>query len=122
MVKKNNEALKTLHNSFENLLSLNKKIGIYSLSKTYLDELLWAHYANSHNGFCIEYDLDILLSSFTTEKVYPISVSYGNTPPEISITDMPVKNDNIIYKMTAFKSKHWEYEQEYRIITDSFGK
>ena len=53
--------------ALEDLLSYNKKIGIYSLSKTFIDELLWAHYGNSHKGFCIEYDLDILLNSFKTE-------------------------------------------------------
>lgn len=120
--KRRNEALNELHSALENLLSVNKKIGIYSLSKSYLDELLWAHYSNSHKGFCIEYDLDILLSSFKTEKVYPFPVIYGNNPPEISLADIPVKNDSIIYKMTAYKSKRWEYEQEYRIITDYFGK
>jgi len=43
---------------------MSKKIGIFSLSKKYDDELLWAHYANSHKGFCIEYDLEILLKLF----------------------------------------------------------
>lgn len=120
--QRRNEELGNLHNALDNLLSANKKIGVYSLSKTYLDELLWAHYSNSHKGFCIEYDLDILLESFKPQKVYPFSVCYGNTPPEITIRDIPVKNDNIIYKMTAFKSKRWGYEKEYRIITDHFGK
>lgn len=120
--KRKNEALKNLHLALEDLLSINKKIGIYSLSKTYLDELLWAHYANSHKGFCLEYNLELLLNSFKTEKVYPFSVSYGNSPPEISVSDMPIKNDEIIFKMTSCKSKRWEYEQEYRIITDNFGK
>lgn len=120
--KKRNDAFIGLHSAFDNLLSVNKRIGIYSLSKTYLDELLWAHYANSHKGFCIEYDSDLLVSSFKTEKAFPFSVLYGNNPPEISIKDMTIKNDGLIYKMTAYKSKRWEYEQEYRIVTDNFGK
>lgn len=120
--KKRNDAFVDLHNAFDNLLNVNKRIGIYSLSKSYLDELLWAHYANSHKGFCIEYDTDLLISSFKTEKVFPFSVLYGNNPPEITIKDIPMKNDGLIYKMTAYKSKRWEYEQEYRIVTDSFGK
>ena len=45
--------------------------GIYSLSKpkdgeTFpCNELLWAHYANSHKGFCIEYDLEKISSGVT---------------------------------------------------------
>ena len=49
------EVEKAAHNLFE---VKKKGIGIYSLSKTYKDELLWAHYADSHKGFCIEYDLE----------------------------------------------------------------
>ncbi len=41
-----------------NVLSLDSKIGIYSLSKNYKDGLLWAHYSEGHKGFCIEYDLN----------------------------------------------------------------
>lgn len=119
---KRNNAFVDLHTAFESLLTVNKRIGIYSLSKTYLDELLWAHYANSHKGFCIEYDSDLLVSSFKTEKAFTFSVSYGNNPPQITIKDMPIKNDGLIYKMTAYKSKRWEYEKEYRIINDNFGK
>lgn len=120
--KRRNDAFVDLHKAFENLLSVNKKIGIYSLSKSYLDELLWAHYANSHKGFCIKYDSDLLLASFKTEREYSFSVSYGNNPPEITIKDLPIKYDGLIFKLTAYKSKRWEYEQEYRIITDNFGK
>ncbi|ENA1765329.1 DUF2971 domain-containing protein [Flavobacterium psychrophilum] len=108
--------------ALEDLLSHNKKIGIYSLSKTYIDELLWAHYGNSHKGFCIEYDLDILLNSFKTEKIFSFPVKYNNTAPEIDFKDLTIKNDDLILKMTGFKSKRWEYEQEHRIITNSFGK
>lgn len=120
--KKRKDALKNLHDAFENLLSVNKRIGIYSLSKSYLDELLWAHYANSHKGFCLEYDSELLLKSFKTERVYPFSVSYENKPPEITVADISIKNDGLIFKMTGFKSKRWEYEQEFRIITDNSGK
>ncbi|PBJ11517.1 DUF2971 domain-containing protein [Flavobacterium sp. ACN6] len=120
--KKRNDAFVNLHTAFNNLLAFNKRIGIYALSKTYLDELLWAHYANSHKGFCIEYDSDLLISSFKTEKVFSYSVLYGNNPPEITIKDITIKNDGLIYKMTAYKSKRWEYEKEYRIVTDNFGK
>lgn len=117
----NNKLLK-VHDALENLLALNKKIGIYSLSKNYLDELLWAHYANSHKGFCIEYDLNTLINTFKTERVFHFPVKYNTVPPEVTIADVNIKNDDLIHKLSGFKSKRWEYEQEYRIITDNFGK
>ena len=60
---KDKEDLKLINDNTDEVLSLDNKMGIYSLSKTPLDELLWAHYANSHKGFCIEYDLDVLLKN-----------------------------------------------------------
>ena len=44
------------------LLQQSYRAGVYSMSKQKkgenfpCNELLWAHYANSHKGFCIEYD------------------------------------------------------------------
>ncbi|WP_161627185.1 DUF2971 domain-containing protein [Flavobacterium subsaxonicum] len=116
------QKLHNVHEALENFLSLNKRIGIYSLSKNYLDELLWAHYANSHKGFCIEYDLDTLIQTFKTEKVFSFPVIYNKLPPEISIADINNRKNNLIHKLSGFKSKRWEYEEEHRIITDYSGK
>jgi Protein of unknown function (DUF2971) len=116
------EKLLRVHEALENVLSLNKRLGIYSLSKNYLDELLWAHYANSHKGFCIEYDLDILLQTFKTEKVFSFPVIYNKTPPDITIADISNRNNTLLHKLSGYKSKRWEYEAEHRIITDYSGK
>lgn len=111
-----------LKTAFENLLSFDTKMGIYSLSKTWKDEILWTHYGNSHKGFCIEYDLDILLETYRTDKIYSFPIKYTSSPPEISLLDIPKGIQNgIIEKMAGYKSKRWEYEQEYRIITDRHG-
>ena len=39
------------------------ELGIFSLSKTVVNELLWAYYTNGHRGFCIEYNLEELKKS-----------------------------------------------------------
>ncbi len=103
------------------LLEVNKRLGIYSLSKTYKDELLWAHYAYSHQGFCIEYDLEILKDGYRN-KIFSFPVKYNNKPPDIDFSDLNSKSHELIHKMIGFKSKRWEYEKEYRIITDFAGE
>ena len=46
--------LTLIEQSLKNIIDMkDTKLGILSLSKRYDDELLWAHYANSHKGFCI---------------------------------------------------------------------
>jgi hypothetical protein len=94
---------KALHNLFE----IKKKgIGIYSLSKTFKDELLWAHYANSHKGFCVEYDLELLANSYKSFETFSFPVIYNKKPPEYGIRDINnKKNAQVVQKLAGYKSK-----------------
>ena len=105
------------------VLAFTKKIGIYSLSKTYDDELLWAHYANSHKGFCIEYDLNLLLETYKSNTIYSFPVIYKAKPPSVDFKDLIKTSDSnrLIQKMAGFKSLRWKYEKEIRIIIDDYG-
>lgn len=55
--------------NWNDLIDFKDKIGIYSLAssgKNFPDnELMWTHYANSHKGFCIAYDIEKLEDSET---------------------------------------------------------
>ncbi|SCY98009.1 DUF2971 domain-containing protein [Flavobacterium caeni] len=116
-----NESKNIVESSLKNLLSHNKRMGIYSLSKTYLNELLWAHYGNSHKGFCIEYNKEELLKSLEYENPFPFKIKYKKIPPEIDILDMLPNKNNIIRKIAGVKSKRWKYEKEFRIVHDDYG-
>lgn len=103
---KSEEDKKFLHESYENVLSFDKKMGIYSLSQTYIDELLWAHYGESHKGFCIEYDFNLLINSYSLNNAYHFPIKYSNKPPSIGVLDVALnKNNGMINKMGGFKSK-----------------
>ncbi|EMN4128460.1 DUF2971 domain-containing protein [Providencia vermicola] len=80
-------SLDLLKGAFSDLIATKDKSGIYSLSKTFTDELLWAHYADSHNGFCIEYDLD-KLCEFEGARYSIFDVIYQNKPPIINVDDI----------------------------------
>lgn len=118
------QAFDNVKDSFEKLLSFVDSAGIYSLSTDHVDELLWAHYADSHNGFCIEYELDELVT-FNGAANYSIPVKYLNSPPHIELSDITdVKNSNeiLLQKILATKSLRWEYEKELRVLTSLPGK
>lgn len=69
--------------------------------------LLWSHYADSHKGFCIEYDAS------TMPLAYAYKVRYKNKYPEVLY---PRPNDARAFIPALVKSKIWKYENEFRII------
>ena len=92
--------------------------------------LMWAHYADSYSGICIEYDFN-QINEFIG-FIYP--VEYSNKRPDILLQDIGIAgfdlkaketNKKIIkcetdterlFKMLLVKDSCWEYEKEWRII------
>ena len=98
-------ALENVKIVLKELLGFVDKSGIYSLSQTPLDELLWAHYACNHTGFCVEYDLDKLMEYEKNDYRY-LAVKYEDSPQKISISDIDTNEQNkILLKMLGTKSK-----------------
>lgn len=76
--------------------------------------LMWSHYAKSHSGLCIGFDDEILNSIDKWQVKGP--VNYSDSLPEYNIF---TQGKDEFYKATFLnKSKSWEYENEYRIVTD----
>lgn len=95
----------------ERLISIIRRMGIYSLSSTPKNLLLWSHYANEHKGFCIEY--------YGAPKAQGaesfLKVEYNDEPPDIYLL-----NDVQLRSTAAkFKRKEWKYEEEYRCVYES---
>ena len=62
-VSKNSEtrnSFKNLLNQVDTLIDSTIKRGVLSLSKSYNHQLLWSHYADSHKGYCVGYDVSVL--------------------------------------------------------------
>ena len=99
-------------------LLIENKYGIFSLTKDYKHTLLWSHYANSHKGFCVEFELEKLenyfLNLFIKDSVMVelLFVEY--------FADMPIITPSNIHNEEAFelkyKSKVWDYEDEIRLV------
>lgn len=104
------------------LLEMTSDVGIFSLSTSNLSELLWAHYGDSHKGFCIEYDMDNLAYNNLYHGLHVFPIRYNNNPPELSINDFNKDPIPLLQKIAGTKSLSWEYEHEIRILTDKSGQ
>lgn len=112
----------------EKIIAFRDRAGVYSLSKSQSgipdNELMWAHYADSHRGFCIEYDMEQLALSedlwFNVSSVD--SVVYLPKLPEMCLNDIFGDSDiPLITKIYGTKSKVWEYENEARLLYETSG-
>ena len=97
------------------------RLGVYSLSKSFENELLWAHYSDSHKGFCIEYELNGLKEKYLIPPlVNELEVDYKLSPQKIVPEDFKQLN-LFLRKLFATKSEEWEYEDEIRLLFDKSG-
>lgn len=111
---------------YNRLIERFSKVGIYSLSKTFDNELLWAYYASGHTGFAIEYDTDILEQSLNynsyAKQVYKFDVEYLNDVPQIDVSTFR-GNERIemLKRFIGTKSSSWAHEKEVRLIYENTG-
>ena len=72
--------------------------------------LMWAHYANSHTGFCVEYEVD--------EIVAPLfEVNYASILPSPSINELILCPEESFLRILTTKTLEWSYEKEVRCIS-----
>ena len=120
-------------------VSILSKIDEIAYSKSFSEDkeslLMWAHYADSFSGMCVEYSFDKLDSDNTIlYHLYPIVYSekrHGELDLKYIISDLyqtqydieeknsPCDIDSLkdIKSAMLIKAKCWSYEKEWRIIT-----
>jgi len=110
---------KAINNASNTLSNFMK--GLYyvgSLCTSYKNRLMWSHYADSHKGFCIEYDFSEVKGVGMLLPVY-----YSNNRPLFPMQIVSKSRDESmaeLYRQVMMgvltKDKVWEYENEWRII------
>lgn len=93
---------------------LEELIGIFCLTEKPDNLLMWAHYADSHQGFVVEFDgADSYFNQRRSEDdefCHVRKVKYSDKRPTLSLSE--------IESLDTFltKSLDWEYEQEWRML------
>ena len=97
---------------------LRKKLGICCFSEKRDNILMWAHYANQHTGFCLEFDID---NDFFKPITCAIKVEYDAIWPELNVMRLDSYPEGKVGKKLLIKANDWEYEQEWRIVDHKKG-
>ncbi len=97
--------------------------GVLSLSMNRDNILQWSHYADCHQGFCVEFHARKLVDLFTelfksdnTHIVRDFPVKYVTDYPEFVLSARLDEDDDVWDAVLTTKSDSWSYEQEYRFV------
>lgn len=96
-----------------------KNIGVVSMTEVVDNPIMWAHYTNNYRGFAIEFkgtEVTIIPHDDTPKGTF-VKVIY---PKELK--KVPVNHPFAMQYMLTTKLKNWEYEKEWRYITQLGSK
>lgn len=85
-------------------------VGYYCMTTKPNNLLMWAHYADSHKGVCLKFDILKDLDTF----LVPVQVDYNE-----QYIDFNMLNSDLLSVLRR-KSPEWKYEDEYRIIKTDY--
>jgi DUF2971 family protein len=94
--------------------------GIFSLSEVPENILMWAHYADSHRGFCVGFDfqkIELMKHAHaegTRQVILLERVEHHLKYPRLNRFEMDYEQLTV-FPLTI-KSVDWEYEKEWRLI------
>ena len=88
-----------------------RTIGALCFSRSWSNPVLWSHYADKHRGICLGFDVP---------DIHVHEVKYRITRLNPNLEHKPSRHDRdtLAYKLMTTKYKHWQYEDEVRLIFD----
>ncbi|MEE9337802.1 MAG: DUF2971 domain-containing protein [Methylococcaceae bacterium] len=103
------------------------KFGVFCLTESNSNLLMWAHYGQDHKGLCFEFDINI---DHVTDFGLVNEVTYNEKYPYINMLDLHMvfngreSDSNLLSKvfnnLLLTKSIDWSYEKEYRALLTPF--
>jgi hypothetical protein len=94
-------------------------VGVLSLSESSDNLVMWAHYADLHRGFALEFDTRFSpLIQRPGERGWqglPVSVVYQPSRPEVHCDSLGLQLPD---ELVVIKNSAWSYEREWRVVRD----
>lgn len=89
---------------------LCKNKGMVSFSKNWSNPLLWGHYADSHKGLVLGFDVPDDLLVEVMYKSNRTKIKFDTTQRKV------VDGINVVDQIIRTKFTDWQYEEEYRVF------
>jgi len=124
------KVMKMLENDFSDDFTngYRKRFSVTCFTSAPLNILMWSHYAYNHTGFVIEFKIPKFKidQKIFNGKLAPLPVFYEDKYPQINLNwniekdlkDRSLHND-LLKKMMLTKARCWEYENEFRLLSET---
>ena len=96
---------------------LSQRFGIVSFASDPRHPLMWAHYTVDGSGFAIGYDSK-QIRALTARADSLLRVTYQRGPFPLVVNASQVFTEETANALLSFKSAHWIYEDEWRLIAE----
>ncbi len=87
----------------------NQNFGLVCLSARFEDPVQWAHYGDSHRGICLGFEVD-------ESNLIKVEYVESRSPLTEFHDALNIPLANFLREALCKKYKHWQYEQEHRLI------
>ncbi len=105
--------------------------GVFSVSSTKCQILMWSHYADHHKGICIGFSVEGLMEEFGSAR-HPTSYDmlYDKSKPFVRLLEQDKASElppfgflepDVFRILVEYKHKDWDYEQEVRFLRKLVG-
>ena len=88
---------------------VSKENGIISFSGNWYQPLMWAHYADSHKGLALGFEVPDRL-------LFKINYVEDRIKPESDVDVSKSSMQSLVHQLLRTKHKEWSYEDEYRVV------
>jgi hypothetical protein len=86
--------------------------GVVCLSTQPANMLMWSHYAESHKGIALRFNVDMrLLAAELPGRWVPVPVHYAMQYPKVNWFELS-ERPTLLMSILGTKAKAWEHEQE----------
>lgn len=83
--------------------------GIISFSSNWSQPLMWAHYADSHKGVALGFEVPERL-------LFKIDYVENRIKPDTNVDHSKSSMEGLIHKLLRTKHSEWSYEDEFRLV------
>lgn len=107
-------ALADFNHAFNHMLSSTCRLACFTTKPDNLP--MWNHYANGHQGICLEYEPSQIASIYMVNRLFP--VFYSPVLPDMAEMSLDRKKPafGIMDFFLLHKLSDWSYESEWRLI------